>query len=130
MTRKAPARSLCVVAPRGSRLELALLLQCKAAGLPDPAREVALLEGRRFRADFVWREARLVVEVQGGTYVRGRHSRPRGQRADCEKLNLLQLDGWRVLQVTRDQIANGQALGWICAALGRVASPRILAEVE
>jgi hypothetical protein len=60
VTRKAAARSLCVVATKGSRLELALLLQCKAAGLPEPEREVALLEGRRLRVA----SSRILAEVE------------------------------------------------------------------
>ena len=56
----------------------------------------------------MWPAARLVVEVQGGVWLpRGGHTGGRGQIDDMEKLNLLQLAGWRVLQVTPRQVTDG-----------------------
>ena len=100
-----------------SRLEDTLVWQIRAAGLPSPEREGLLIPGRKFRADLFWRAPRLVVEVDGGTFVAGRHSRGAGQMADCEKANLLTLQGWRVLRVTTPHVRSGKALGWIEDAL-------------
>jgi very-short-patch-repair endonuclease len=100
-----------------SKLETDLLQQVGLAGLPMPEREVRLIPDRRFRWDFVWRSARLTVEIQGGTWVQGAHSRGAGQARDAKKQTLAVMAGWRCLVVTSDQIRSGEALGWIEEAL-------------
>jgi very-short-patch-repair endonuclease len=100
-----------------SALEDRLVGQVKALRLPSPEREVVLIPGRKFRCDLVWREFGFVVEVDGGTFMAGRHSRGMGQASDCEKQNLLTLLGWRVLRVTTLHVRNGAAVRWIEQAL-------------
>ena len=46
-------------------------------------------------------EEKILVEVQGGIYTRGAHSRGVGLERDYEKLNLAQLNGFRVFQFSR-----------------------------
>ena len=48
--------------------------------------------------------ARVAVEVEGGTWGRGRHSRGGGYSADCEKYNAAVAAGWAVFRVTGDMI--------------------------
>jgi len=57
---------------------------------------------RRWRFDFAWPDgARLVaVELDGGAYTQGRHTRGAGYEADCRKLNAAAVLGWRVLRFT------------------------------
>lgn len=100
-----------------SKLEDKLTLQCRLVGLPPPDREVKLIPGRRYRWDLVWQAQRVVVEIQGGTWSRGAHSRGVGQARDAEKQALATLAGYRCLSVTSDQIRSGQAVGWIEALL-------------
>jgi hypothetical protein len=57
------------------------------------------------------------VEVQGGVFIGGRHTSGLGYTADCEKLNLSVLNGWRMLWVTPGQIQDGKAAQWIERAL-------------
>lgn len=96
-----------------SPLEERLIDQIAAAGLPAPEREVRLVPGRKFRCDLVWRDACLVVEVEGGVFTRGRHTRGSGFVRDAEKYNALALAGFTVLRVAPPQIRSGQALKWI-----------------
>ena len=93
-----------------SNAELLLATQLEQAGIPF-SREVLIVEGRRFRADFVTLD--IVIEVEGGTWVEGRHSRGKGFEADCEKQNLAVIQGYRYLRVTPAQIEAGKALAWI-----------------
>ena len=82
---------------------------CRREGWPEPLAEVTPLVGRRFRCDLLWMSVApaLAVEVNGGAFIGGRHSRGIGQVKDWEKLNLLQLAGIRVLQVTPKQVTDG-----------------------
>ena len=100
-----------------SALEDRLVAQIHLMRLPAPQREVTLIPGRRFRVDLYWPEARLVVEVDGGTFAAGRHSRGMGQATDAEKRNLLTLLGYRVLTVTTPHVRSGEAVRWIEQAL-------------
>jgi hypothetical protein len=59
----------------------------------------------------------LAVEIQGGIYTGGRHSRAKGYNNDCEKHNEAILLGWRLLLVTTDHVSSGEALAWIERAL-------------
>lgn len=102
-----------------SILEDTLLYQIKALGLPEPIREYRAIPGRRFKWDFCWddEDQRLLVEIQGGTYVKSGHSTGKGIARDMEKLNLATLAGWRVMQFDRKMIENGTAVEMIKKAL-------------
>ena len=92
-----------------SALEDTLLFQIKAAGLPEPEREYRFCE-RRWRFDLAWPSQQIAVEVEGGTWTKGRHTRGSGFAADCEKYNQAALLGWIVLRFTSDMITSGEAL--------------------
>lgn len=102
-----------------SHLEQALLTQIKMLKLPIPELEAKVIEGRRFRYDMCWRAHRLLVEIQGATWVKGGHSTGTGIKRDAEKQNLAVLDGWRVLVFTGDHIKSGQAALWVKQALAQ-----------
>lgn len=53
---------------------------------------------RRWRADFAFVDERVLVEIEGGVWTRGRHTRGRGFVRDCEKYNAATLAGWAVLR--------------------------------
>lgn len=98
-----------------SALEDALEVQLKAVKFKYE-REARPVKGRRWRVDFLiggW----LVVEVEGGHWVNGRHTRGLGFENDCEKYNELAIRGFRVLRVTGTHVRNGRALKWIDACL-------------
>ena len=104
-----------------SKPEEVLAQQIAWAKLPEPVREFAAINGRRFRFDFAWPKHNLLVEVQGGTFAASKlgHSSGMGINRDCEKLNVAILAGWRVLHVDTKHIHSGQALKWIQEALGK-----------
>ena len=98
---------------KNSVLEETLLSHIKLFRLPEPVREYKFIDGRRFRADFAWPDIKLIVECEGGTYINGRHVRPKGFESDCEKYNLATIQGWRVLRFTADMINHGIAINMI-----------------
>jgi hypothetical protein len=94
-----------------------LVFQLRAARMPAPIAEYVFARPRRWRFDEAWPDRMLAVEVEGGTWVNGRHSRGSGMRKDCEKYNAAVLLGWRVLRVTGDMVRDGSALATIEQAL-------------
>ena len=83
-----------------SEWEELLAFHIKAAGLPKPERDVRFHETRRWRVDFLWREPWMIAcEVEGGVWVRGRHTRGSGFLRDLEKYNELALAGYILIRV-------------------------------
>ena len=100
-----------------SELEELFAFQVKATGLPEPEREAAVIPGRKFRFDFCFREARLLIEINGGTFTKGAHSTGQGIARDYEKANLAVLHGWRVLTFDGKAVKSGEAVETIRKAL-------------
>ena len=100
-----------------SEAEDTLATQMELAGLPTPERQCRFVPNRRFAADFAWRAHGLIVEVQGGGWGNGRHHRATGYAADCLRMGHALALGWRVLYVTTDQVASGEALQMVQSAL-------------
>jgi len=93
-----------------SNLEELLLLLIRAEGLPEPEREYRFHDTRRWRLDFAYPDKKIGIEVQGGTYIRGAHSRGTGLERDYEKYNQAQVLGWDVYQFSRKMIESGEAI--------------------
>lgn len=55
---------------------------------------------RKWRFDRAWPEQRVAVELEGGVWSNGRHTRPAGYEADCAKYNAATALGWRVFRFT------------------------------
>jgi very-short-patch-repair endonuclease len=94
-----------------------LLGQFKLVAIDDPTLELKFHPERKWRLDMAWESEKLAVEVHGGVYVNGRHTRGKGFTTDREKMNEAQLLGWMVLEVTTEHVKKGQALQWIEKAL-------------
>ena len=54
----------------------------RAAGLPEPVPEYRWHPVRKFRADYALPLHRVLIEIHGGLWVNGGHSRGRCRRAD------------------------------------------------
>lgn len=94
-----------------------LAFQLKAVKAPLFERQFRINPERRFMADFYFPAARVVVEVEGGGFVNGRHSRGAGIENDAEKSALIAQMPARLIRVTPKQVKNGRALDWILKAL-------------
>jgi very-short-patch-repair endonuclease len=87
--------------------------------LPVPEREFRFHPTRKWRFDFAWPKESLAVEVDGGLFVAGRHSRGAGAEKDMEKFAEAMIGGWRVLRVSTNQVKTGAALKWVERILAR-----------
>lgn len=66
---------------------------------------------RKFRADFLMPVLKIIVEVNGGQFTSGRHTRGgKGYETDLTKLNLAQMNGYKVIQFTYQMLKRGEHL--------------------
>lgn len=91
-------------------------LVCQAHDLPLPTAEYRFSR-RRYRFDYAWLPDRVALEVNGGVWTQGRHTRGPGYLRDMEKLNLAQLDGWVVLQCSPQDVQSGKVAALLRQAL-------------
>lgn len=82
-----------------------------AERLPEPVAEYRFASPRRWRFDYAWPEWKLALEVEGGTWIEGRHVRPLEFEKDCIKYNEAALRGWRVLRFPTKMIEDGRFMG-------------------
>lgn len=89
-------------------------------GSPDPVSELQFAPPREFRFDFAWPDYKLAVEIDGGIWSKGRHTRGSGFQKDCWKLNLATLNGWRILRYTATDLSERpvQVVEEVIQALG------------
>ena len=59
---------------------------------------------RRWRFDYAIPEHRIAVEVEGGIWTNGRHTRGKGYMNDMEKYNRATVLGWRLIRVAPDRL--------------------------
>jgi hypothetical protein len=74
--------------------------------------------GRGWRFDYADVAARVGLEVDGGTWIGGRHVSGLGFEEDCRKLNEAALLGWRVFRFTEGMLDDGSAREFLARALG------------
>jgi hypothetical protein len=59
---------------------------------------------RRWRFDYAWPDFKVALEVQGGIFIQGRHSRGAALLKEWEKLNRAAELGWRILYCQPDDL--------------------------
>jgi very-short-patch-repair endonuclease len=93
--------------------------ETKLAWLP----EYEFCSTRGWRADHACTAIRTIIEVDGGIWIRGRHSRGKGKEADNVKLNTAASFGWWVLRYSTQQFASGQWIDEVAAIVERLDKP-------
>jgi hypothetical protein len=91
--------------------------QVAGKGLPEPVAELRFARPRRFKFDWAWPDLHLALEIEGGSFISGRHTRGQGFKSDIEKYNLAAVLGWAVLRALPEQVDDGTALDWILRLL-------------
>jgi hypothetical protein len=101
------------------------LLLVAEHGLPRPETEVLFARPRRWRADYCWPAAKVIVEREGGIFRGGRrpgtaghgHSAGRAILRDMEKSNAAQLLGYLFLRYTPRELDSGAVLSTLAQVL-------------
>ena len=91
-----------------SKGEEAFALHCKAEGL-SPHREFPFCS-RKWRFDFAFQHEKIAVEIEGGIWSGGAHTRGKHFESDAEKYNLAVKMGWRVLRYSTEMVLRGDAI--------------------
>lgn len=86
------------------------------ARFPGYTTELQFHPTRKWRFDYAWAGQKIAVEVHGGVYRQGRHTRGEGFTTDREKMNEAALLGWTVIEVTPEHIKSGQLREWLTKA--------------
>lgn len=96
-------RAKPIAAPTESELEELVVAVYRAAGVPEPERQVQIDPGDGapiVRADFAWRKQRVVLEADGYRF----HGPRPAFESDRRRDQRLTKAGWRVIRVTWRQL--------------------------
>ena len=80
-------------------------------GLPMPVTELRFHPIRRWRFDYAFPKYKIALEVEGGVWTRGRHTRGAGFLRDVSKYNEAALMGWLVLRTTPAGLYTAYTIG-------------------
>jgi len=69
-------------------------------GVSNVEREYKGIEGRKFRFDWAVPSKMIAFEYNGLFSAKSRHTTPTGYTADMEKINLAQINNWKIFQFT------------------------------
>ena len=102
--------------PEG-HLEDLFARQIADEGIITPHRRFKFHNGRRWEFDFAWPGVlggpffhSLAFEVEGGSWIRGRHTTGVGFEKDCRKYGAANEHGWMVLRATSGMVNDGSAI--------------------
>ena len=65
-------------------------------------RQFQPFKDRCFKCDFFLPDYNVVIEIEGGQWINGRHQRGTGYKNDIEKYNMITLAGYKILRLTTD----------------------------
>lgn len=68
---------------------------------------------RKWRVDYFLSNQGIAIEIEGGVFSRGRHTRGVGFLNDMEKYNTATMMGYRVLRFSTQQVLDGSAKAFL-----------------
>jgi len=85
-----------------SPLEIQFAALLKNYRFPNPEREYKFVPDRKWRFDFAYPDKMIAIEIEGGVWNNGAHTRGRGYIEDTIKYNRAAIEGWTLLRYTAD----------------------------
>lgn len=96
---------------------------CKTDLGVDCFKEYRFHPERRWRFDYAIPSHRIALEVEGGVWTAGRHTRPQGFLGDIEKYNTATLLGWRVFRTTPTELLTSATVNLLKQAINAGKQP-------
>ena len=90
---------------------------CKSDLKIEVVKEYMFHPTRKWRFDFAIPAYKIAIEVEGGVWTGGRHTRPQGFLGDIEKYNQATLLGWRLFRVTPEDLCRTKTLNMLKQAI-------------
>ena len=100
-----------------NEFEAKLALELKALKL-DFEQEFKFHQSRKWRADFHLKGRMILIEVEGGIWSGGRHTRGKGYIGDMQKYNAATMLGYQVIRFSTEQVKSGKAIEQILKLIG------------
>lgn len=117
-TNKVPTkRKKTALAQNSEKITDAFTLLCRKELRQECVKEYRFHPKRKWRFDYAFPAVKLALEVEGGVWTRGRHTRPQGFLNDIEKYNTATLLGWRILRTTPDELYTNCTLNMLNFAI-------------
>lgn len=82
-------------------------------GIERPHKEYQFHPKRKWRFDYCLPSYKIAIEVEGGVWINGRHTRGKGFINDMEKYNNAVVLGYRLLRITPDQLNSKELIKMI-----------------
>lgn len=90
---------------------------CEHYGLGRPVPEHRFHPDRKWRFDYAWVAQKVALEIDGGAWTKGRHTRGKGFIKDQEKRNEALLMGWKVLHCVPQDVKDESVFALLKRAL-------------
>ncbi len=84
--------------------------------------EVKFYPNRRFRFDFLEPRSKVAIEINGGNYAQGRHTRASALESEYEKMLLAASCGYTYIILTYNMIENDGEKGFLATIEGIIRS--------
>ena len=81
--------------------------------IPIPTKEYQFHHKRKWRFDYAFIDYKMAIEVEGGIWIQGRHTRPQGYINDMEKYNEANLMGWKIIRVAPKDLLKRETIDLI-----------------
>lgn len=117
--------------------EMLFMQQCASDLAELPEREYVFARPRRWRFDFAWPNtprtinapwrgtawdgAGIAVEIEGGIWIKGAHTRGKHFESDARKYNEATRRGWRVYRFSAGMVESGEAIAFMREVLSPLA---------
>jgi hypothetical protein len=85
--------------------------------IPLPEKEYKFHHERKWRFDFCWKEKMIALEVEGGVWSNGRHTRGSGFIKDMEKYNAAAVLGYRVVRCMPSELCKIETMNLLKSIL-------------
>lgn len=112
-----PAKRKAKTSKTAGGVSASVILEAELKPLTNFTKEYKFHPTRKWRLDYFIPSLQIAIELHGGVYSSGRHTRGKGFTEDREKMNEAQIAGILVIEVTSEQVKNGLAISLIKRAI-------------